>query len=273
MSTTTRRRKPELRRWAIAAMARQLPEDDETQRLARTIYKMFIDSSNTLRCDRLVEALSDAQADVAAGHISDCTSVNSQGSVRSWTAMLLQGDATRKEVKKKLKEVRYDTISIFRRLANLPETPTCDSPFVNTPSSMSPQESPTEDLASLVSAVDGTKSGTVQYTLLVAALMPQRAYCDDLRISEVFQIFDVRGRGHIMPQDLRVALQCPKGHPGRFSQMVHECDCDGDGCISLAEFRSMVRGEVPPHGPATTGRTPSDRRSPWAARSGTKASL
>lgn len=254
------RRKPELRRWAIAAMARQLPEDDETQRLARTIYKMVSDNSNTLKCDSLVEALRDAQAEITAGQISDSASVTSKGSVRSWKAMLQEGDVTGKEVKKKLKEVRQDTLSIFRRFASLPETPTA-SPFTSTPSSLalSPAGTPSDDLVNLVSAVDGTKCGKVQYSLLVAALMPERVYRDDLRIQEVFEIFDVRGRGEVRPQDLRVALQCPTGHPGRFSQMVHECDRDGDGCLKLAEFRAMVRGEIPHRSQASAARTPSDQ--------------
>lgn len=254
------RKKPELRRWAIAAMARQLPEDHETQRLAKTVYKIFSDSSNTLRCEHLVDILADAQTELAGTMAaSDSVSVSSKGSARSWKSMIKEGDVTGKDVKKKLKEVRNDTFSIFRRFASLSDTPVAESPFPETPFSVKSNDTAPEDLASLVSAVDGNKNGVVQYTLLVAALLPEHAYCDDLRISEVFQLFDVRGRGHIRPQDLRAALQCPKGHPGRFSQMVHDCDQSGDGTINLAEFRAMVRGEVSSHNQTPSGRTPANR--------------
>lgn len=240
------RKKSPLRRWAIAAMARHLPDDCETQRLAKTIYTLFSEGSNTLKSEQLVDILSEAAAD----QMSECPSVTSKGhtSTRSWKSMFHEGDITRKEVKKKLREVRHDVQSVFKRITSLPDTPTpttCDSSCSDSPFSIATSDIVQEDIPDLISGITGDKHGTVQYTLLVAALLPEHVYCDDLRISEVFRIFDVRGNGRIRPSDLRVALQCPKGHPGRFSQIVRECDFDGDGAIDLAEFRSMVRGEMP----------------------------
>merc|ERR1711977_369004 len=156
-----------------------------------------------------------------------------------------------KEVKKKLREVRHDVQSVFKRITSLPDTPTpttCDSSCSDSPFSIATSDIVQEDIPDLISGITGDKHGTVQYTLLVAALLPEHVYCDDLRIAEVFRIFDVRGHGRIRPQDLRVALQCPRGHPGRFSQIVRECDRDGDGAIDLADFRAMVRGEVASQG-------------------------
>jgi len=226
-----------------------LPEDCETQRLARTIYKMFSDSSNTLRCDRLVPVLAEVQSDDAAALISECASVTSKGSVRSWKV-------AGTEMTKKLHEIRSYGQSVFRRLASLPEIPTpgaASTPGAETPISEA-SDSGVEDLAELVGALDGNKRGIVQYTLLVAALLPEHVYCDDLHIREAFQVFDTRGMGQIKPNDLRVAMQCPTGYPGRFSQMVQECDRNGDGALDLADFRAMVRGEIRSQTPA--GRTP-----------------
>lgn len=234
------RKKIPLRRWAITAMAKKLSQDCETQRLAKTIYKMFSDSSSTLRCDRLVEMLAEVQAENAA-QISECASVTSKGSVRSWKVA----------GKKALNEIRNYS-QWFTRLSMVPETPT-PSPCADSPSSVSTNETTTEDLSDLVGALDGNKSGTVQYTLLVAALLPEHVYCDDLRIQEVFQIFDVSGKGRFRPHDLRMALNCPTGHAGRFSQMVHDCDRDGDGALDLSDFRAVVRGEV-------GDKTPSDKK-------------
>jgi hypothetical protein len=98
-------------------MANHLPEDCETQRLARTIYKMFSDSSNTLRCDRLVPILAEVQSNDAAALISECASVTSKGSVRSWKV-------AGTEMTKKLHEIRNYGQNVFRRLAGLPETAT-----------------------------------------------------------------------------------------------------------------------------------------------------
>jgi len=170
--------------------------------------------------------------------------------------MLQEGDVTGKEVTKK---VRSGMRTMFGRLTSLSETPTCESPYSDSPFSASPNEISAEDLSDLVGSIDGTKSGTVQYTLLVAALLPWHVYRDDLRISEVFKIF-AQGHSKISPHDLRVTLKCPKGHRGRFSRMVRECDLDGDGAIDLAEFRSMVRGEIgSSHGLTPAGRTPAGK--------------
>jgi len=81
------KKKSQLRRWAITAMANNLIEDCETQRLAKTIYKMFIDTSGTLTCERLVQILSEAQSEDNAALISECASVTSKGSVRSWKVL------------------------------------------------------------------------------------------------------------------------------------------------------------------------------------------
>jgi serine/threonine protein kinase len=260
------RKKMPLLRWAIAAMAGQLPEDCETQRLAKTIYKMFSDGSGALKNERLVDALVDAQAEAAANHISDAVSVTStKSSGRSWKSMLQEGELSGKEIKRK---IHNDMTSVFKRLASVSETPTCEeSPRSESPSSSSHYDT-MEEISDLVGSLDGKKSGKVQYTLLVAALLPEHVYCDDLRISEVFQVFDVRKRGRIRPQDLRVALQCPRGHKGHFSQMVQKCDRDGDGAIDLAEFRAMVRGEIgsqsqTPAGITPPNKTPSERAGFW----------
>jgi Ca2+-binding EF-hand superfamily protein len=164
--------------------------------------------------------------------------------------MLQEGDVSKQEVRKKLREVRKswksklqdgreDLNSVFKRLASLPETPTAE-----TPTDESPDGPVLEDVCDMVNSIDGNRSGNVNYTLLVAALLPEHVYCDDLRIVETFNIFDVRGHGKISPRDLRVALQCPKGYKGRFSRMIEHYDRDGDGAIDLPEFRAMVRGET-----------------------------
>jgi len=236
-----------------AAMANNLTEDCETQRLAKTVYKMFSDTSNTLTCERLVQILTEAQSEDNVALLSECASVTSKGSVRSWKV-------TGHEMTQKLNEMFPYSTSVFRRLASLPETPTFDaSPFTESACSFDSGEGAAEDLAELVGALDAKKSGTVNYTLLVAALLPERVYCDDLLIQEAFHFFDTTSQGRIRPNDLRVAMNIPSEYPGRFSQMVQQFDRDGDGALDLADFRAMVRGEVGAQSRTPAGRTPASK--------------
>lgn len=246
------KKKSQLRRWAITAMANNLTEHCETQRLAKTIYKMFCDTSNILTCERLVQILTAAQSEDNV-YLSECASVTSKGSVRSWKL-------TGQEMTKRFNEMFPYTTSTFRRLASLPETPTFDaSPSTESACSFNSSEGAAEDLADLVGALDAKKSGTVNYTLLVAALLPERVYCDDMLIKEAFHFFDTTSQGRIRPNDLRVAMDIPSGYPGLFSKLVKQFDRDGDGSLDLADFRAMVRGEVGAQSQTPAGKTPASK--------------
>ena len=56
-----------------------------------------------------------------------------------------------------------------------------------------------------------TKDGLVDYTLLVASLLPEEVYSQlpEEGISDVFRLFDVQGRGCISAGDLRSAVNAP----------------------------------------------------------------
>jgi Ca2+-binding EF-hand superfamily protein len=193
-------------RWTIVAMARQLSADCEARQVADLAYQMFSDASNTLTCEQLANSLAKARLENA--------SVSSK-------------DSAKKRFKNRIKEVKH----AFRNvLSGLPRSEHQQS-----------HGGVHAELKSLVSTVDAENKGIVDYTLLVAAMLPRDFYCDDDRISEAFKLFDIRGCGRIRPQDLRTALKC-RDFPGRFSQMVHDCDLDGDGCINLADFSAMVHG-------------------------------
>eukprot|EP00427_Karlodinium_veneficum_P015732 CAMPEP_0169137294 /NCGR_PEP_ID=MMETSP1015-20121227/41449_1 /TAXON_ID=342587 /ORGANISM="Karlodinium micrum, Strain CCMP2283" /LENGTH=751 /DNA_ID=CAMNT_0009202103 /DNA_START=92 /DNA_END=2347 /DNA_ORIENTATION=- len=209
-----------LLRLAIHAMARQLSDDCPARRLADLAYEMFGDTSNTLTCAQLHESLRGVQAEKQS-FISN----NSINPIRS----------AREAFKRKIKQVRRQ---VGRVVAGLPridiesaEQPSFYASYVD------------NQLKDLVSTVDAENHGIVDYTLLVAAMLPREFYCDDTRITEIFHLFDISQRGSIRPQDLRAVLKC-RDFPGRFSAMVHECDFDGDGCINLEDFRAMFHGKT-----------------------------
>lgn len=107
------------------------------------------------------------------------------------------------------------------------------------------------ELRYLVDSLDGQKDGFVDYTLLLASLIPPEVYSEEDRIKEVFELFDLQKRGHVGPQDLCMALlgvgsgsrrwRC-RDSLRKMSEMLAEFDLDGDGRLNFNEFRTMVRG-------------------------------
>jgi len=111
------------------------------------------------------------------------------------------------------------------------------------------------ELRYLVDSLDGQKDGYIDYTLLLASLLPPEVYCDEGRIAEVFELFDLQKRGSVGPRDFYMAVlggsssggssrRWRSQEPGlrQISEMLNEFDLDGDGRLNLAEFQAMVRG-------------------------------
>jgi len=107
----------------------------------------------------------------------------------------------------------------------------------------------------LVDSLDGQKDGYVDYTLLLASLLPPEVYCDEGRIAEVFELFDLQKRGSVGPRDFYMAVLGGSSSGGsskrwrsqepslrQISEMLNEFDLDGDGRLNLREFQAMVRG-------------------------------
>lgn len=89
------------------------------------------------------------------------------------------------------------------------------------------------------------KDGTVDYTLLVASLLPAEVYSNSQHIMEVFGMFDVQKRGSVSPGDLRAAVRSTDVDLRRFKEMVEQFDQNGDGRLDLQEFQAMVAGSSP----------------------------
>jgi len=111
------------------------------------------------------------------------------------------------------------------------------------------------ELRHLVDSLDGQKDGYVDYTVLLASLLPSEVYCDKGRIAEVFELFDLQTRGSVDARDLYMAVlggsssggssrRWRSQEPGlrQISEMLQEFDLDGDGRLNLREFQAMVRG-------------------------------
>lgn len=97
----------------------------------------------------------------------------------------------------------------------------------------------------LAEALDGTKNGTVDYTLLVAALLTQKELQDEGRSGEAFAVFDFRRCGSVSAEDLKRVLGArdPALQVSRCAKMIAEFDLDGDGALNRSEFEAMICGK------------------------------
>lgn len=234
-----------LRRICIAAIAKRLEGDHPAQQMAKTAFRLFSSSTapEVLSCEQLVHAMSGALAGTLSDNLqppalpSDETSESLQADVNSLgviPAPTLTGFHVRQRVR--------NAVGCFSKISE--ETTIENS---STPSAMTEDiakdTASTSELQFLVGSLDASKNGFVDFTLLVAALLPEDVYSNDQRTSEVFYLFDSQKNGVISPEDLRRAFNCRGAALKPFIAMVAEFDANRDGMLDLEEFRSMLRGQ------------------------------
>jgi len=237
------RKMPKLRRIAIAAVAKRLEAQHDAHRLAETVYTFFSDTPDMLRCDRLVQVLGGS---LGGPSVSDCFGMARTPSRLSLPGMLLSptADAARTPAASGYRRtgsgsltglrVRERLKNSLRRLAGTP----MHQAEVTSPEA----EASMAELRHLVAALDGMKNGIVDFTLLVACLLPAAVYADERHISEAFALFDVQRRGRISAGDVRAAVKSQEADIRRFAAMVAQFDTNADGALDFEEFRAMVAG-------------------------------
>lgn len=224
------RQMPKLRRIAIAAIAKRLDSQLDAHRLAETAYTFFSDTPDTLRCERLVQVLNSTLC-------GSCSSADLRHSPSSLPGMMASPSRTFTRLNSGNSitglHVRQRVKNTVKRIAGTPMASDLPSPE---------GQASVAELKNLVAALDGTKNGTVDYTLLVASMLPSEVYSNEQQIAEVFALFDVQRRGFVSPRDLRAAVRSTDADLRRFAEMVAQFDLNGDGVLDLAEFRAMVLG-------------------------------
>lgn len=224
---------PKLRRIAIAAIAKRLEGQHDAHHLAETCYSLFSDSPDSLRCERFAQVLGGAlslpRCSCSSDSLDSKTPSSLPGMMTSPSrtfSRLPGGTLTGLHVRQRVKNT-------VKRIAG--GTPVADE----SPADMG-QVSASE-LKHLVAAVDGTKDGNVDYTLLVAAMLPPEIFGDEQHIAEVFRLFDVQKRGIVSPGDVRDVVRSTLD-VRRFGAMLAQFDLNGDGVLDFNEFHTMVAG-------------------------------
>mmetsp|Transcript_67680 Transcript_67680/g.195628 ORF Transcript_67680/g.195628 Transcript_67680/m.195628 type:complete len:802 (-) Transcript_67680:84-2489(-) len=240
------RKMPKLRRIAIAAVAKRLEAQHDAHRLAETVYTLFSDNSDVLRCDRLVMALSGS---LGGPNATDSFGMAQTPSRLSLPGMLLSPTATANAAPAPAAAPSYRRsgsgsftgLRVRERLKNSLRR------FAGTPMHRAEVASPEAEasmaeLRHLVGALDGMKSGIVDFTLLVACLLPAEVYADERHVAEAFALFDVQRRGRVSAGDVRAAVKSQDSDIRRFAAMLAQFDLNADGALDFEEFRAMVAG-------------------------------
>jgi len=252
-----------LRRIVIAAIAKRLEGDHETQCLANAAFHVFSDGKSSLKCRDFVEALNIALADPSYQAESAMTPTPSNDSIVKDSSALSFGDHEGQPCRLKSlwnsKEsrtglhVRHRAMKLAKhfpifkasvdRLTRVNE----DSPKMERSPASTAFDGDIDipsltELRHLVDSLDGMKNGLVDYTLLMASLIPAEVYGDEVRIREVFDLFDFQKLGRVSPDDVRKVLTTKNADMKDFVAMVNDFDCNKDGYLDFKEFRDMVRG-------------------------------
>lgn len=107
------------------------------------------------------------------------------------------------------------------------------------------------DLEAIVSEVDVSGSGAIDYSEFIAATMDESHYLREERCWAAFLIFDRDGDGKITREELELTLGDPAaasgskdlapGPPQAVVELLREADADGDGAINFQEFMQVLK--------------------------------
>jgi calcium-dependent protein kinase len=113
---------------------------------------------------------------------------------------------------------------------------------------------PRAELEGLMAMVDADSSGCIAYDEWLAATLHQGRLEQGDALLKAFNAFDKDGSGYLSADELRQALRSADGPAKKRGQqaaedeaelkrVLAECDRDGDGRVSYAEFCAMFLGE------------------------------
>jgi Ca2+-binding EF-hand superfamily protein/tRNA A-37 threonylcarbamoyl transferase component Bud32 len=241
-SLRTWRGAPKLRRIVVAAIARRIEADHPSSRLAQMVYHTFSSKGDKLRCEELVNGLN-----VALSEAMTSPPAESEHPALEQEASQEEVDKAEQARRKASNsvtglQVRRRLFGVLRKLGTV--SPASNGGEAALLASCSEDLVSLTELRHLVGALDGVKNGTVDYTLLVAALLPQETCCEEARVLETFNMFDFRKHQGISPDDLlaymKNATSAKETTLKQFSQMLSEFDKNGDGVLDLEEFKAML---------------------------------
>ncbi|GLB41004.1 putative calmodulin mediates the control of a large number of enzymes, ion channels and other proteins by Ca(2) [Lyophyllum shimeji] len=106
-------------------------------------------------------------------------------------------------------------------------------------------QNPTDaELDSMIREVDADNSGTIDFNEFLNMMAKNiQGMDDDEEMEAAFGVFDKDKSGTISTDELRIVMRSLNVHltDGELQEMMREADLNGDGEISLNEFKKMMK--------------------------------
>jgi calcium-dependent protein kinase len=95
-------------------------------------------------------------------------------------------------------------------------------------------------IENIFNEIDTNKSGRIEFTQLISALIEQKIYLNEEILKEVFEKLDKDKNGKISNNDILVFLKLQKNNEKDIEKYVKQYDLNGDGEIDYDEFLKML---------------------------------
>ncbi len=101
---------------------------------------------------------------------------------------------------------------------------------------------PETDAEMIFNTVDADKNGYIGYEEFIRATVDRSKVVTDAKLDHAFRLFDKNGDGFICAAEIREVLgrDNSSGNEDIWNAIVKEVDVNGDGEISLEEFKTMM---------------------------------
>eukprot|EP01017_Pseudomicrothorax_dubius_P047573 TRINITY_DN8567_c0_g1_i2.p1 TRINITY_DN8567_c0_g1~~TRINITY_DN8567_c0_g1_i2.p1 ORF type:complete len:346 (-),score=67.45 TRINITY_DN8567_c0_g1_i2:161-1198(-) len=97
-----------------------------------------------------------------------------------------------------------------------------------------------EDIDNIMRTIDANNNGGIDYSEFVSATINRQSLLSRQRLEAVFKMFDKDGNGFITKEELMEFFSKSSIPEDQWTLIISEIDQNGDGQISLKEFKEMM---------------------------------
>ena len=101
---------------------------------------------------------------------------------------------------------------------------------------------PVEHAQEIISKIDSDQSGLVDYSEFITATQNWKKICEKDFLEKTFRIYDIGKDGNLSLNELKQLI--PGVENSDWDQFFREADKNGDGLISLSEFKDYIMSKV-----------------------------
>ena len=137
------------------------------------------------------------------------------------------------------KEEKNDMLELFQNFDENGDGVLTKEEILNGYKTIMPFEDAEKEVERIMNEVDIDKSGTIDYNEFVLAAINKQKLLNKEKLEATFKMFDKDGSGSISGDEIRSALGKTVDSKV-LNEMIKEVDTNGDGGLSLVEFKEMM---------------------------------